>query len=118
MVTQEKISRRSFIPTSSESEVNYHYKKRVGPAPITFHQNEVSDFILDDSNKRHFLWTLLRYKATEFRLPNWTDFQISVSNDIRLHRLLSYRNLNNLSGMVKLIIIDNPKTDSDCVLYC
>ena len=79
-----KRSRRSFIPTSSASEVNYHYKKRVGPTPITFHENEASDFILDDSNKRDFLWTLLRYKATEFRIPSWTGFQISVSNDIPL----------------------------------
>ena len=75
---------RSFIPTSSSSEVNYHYKKCVGPTPITFHENETSDFILDGSNKRHFLWTLLRYKATEFRIPSWTGFQISVSSDIPL----------------------------------
>ena len=81
---KKKRTRWSFIPTSSASEVNYHYKKCVAPKPITFHENEASDFILDDSNKRHFLWTLLRYKATEFRIPSWTGFQISVSNDIPL----------------------------------
>ena len=51
---------------------------------IILQKNEASDFILDDSNKRHFLWTFLRYKATEFRIPSWTGFQISVSNDIPL----------------------------------
>ena len=81
---KKKRSRGSFIPTSSASEGNYHYKKRVGPTPITFHENEASDFILDDSNKRHFLWTLLRYKATENRIPSWIGFQISVSNAIPL----------------------------------
>ena len=50
MVTQEK--KKSSI---LHSNLNYHYKKRVGPAPITYHENEASDFILDDSNKHHFL---------------------------------------------------------------
>ena len=79
---KKKRSRRSFLPTFNESEVNYRYKKCVGPSFVSFPENEASDFILDDSNKRHFLWALIRYKTTEFRIPSWTGFQIYISNDI------------------------------------
>jgi hypothetical protein len=81
---KKKRSRRSFLPTFNEAEVNYRYKKRVGPSTISFPENEVSEFILDDSNKRHFLWALMRYKTTEFRIPSWTGFQICISNGIPL----------------------------------
>ena len=64
--------------------LNYQYRKRIGPVAVSFPENEAGDFILDDSNKRHFLWTLLHYKATNFRIPSWTGFQISVSNGILL----------------------------------
>ena len=47
---------------------------------VSFPENKASDVILHDSNKRHFLWTLLRCKATNFRIPSWTGFQISISN--------------------------------------
>jgi len=58
--------------------------KRIGPEAVSFPENEASDFILDDSNKRHCLWTLLRYKAPDFSIPSWTGFQISISNGIPL----------------------------------
>ena len=79
---KKKRSRRSFCPTSNESEVNYRYKKRVGPSNISFPENEASEFILDDSNKRHFLWALMRYKTHEFIIPSWTGYQICISKDV------------------------------------
>ena len=79
---KKKRSRRSFCPTSNEAEVNYRYKKRVGPSNISFPENEASEFILDDSNKRHFLWALMRYKTPEFIIPSWTGYQICISKDV------------------------------------
>ena len=32
----------------------------------------------------HSLWTLLRYKATNFGIASWSGFQISISNGIPL----------------------------------
>lgn len=81
---KNKRRRRSFVPTSTDSETNFRYKKRIGPMPIRFPENEVSDFIIDDSNKRNFLWTLMRQVSTEFVIPSWTGFQISISNGIPL----------------------------------
>ena len=81
---REKRSRQSFSPTSCAPAVNYRYRKHTGPVAVSFPENEASDFILDDSNKHHFLWILLRYKATNFRIPSWTGFQISISKGISL----------------------------------
>ena len=83
---KRKRSRRSFSPTSCAPAVNYRYRKRIGPVAVSFPENEASNFILDDGNKRHFLWTLLRYKATNFRIPSWTGFQISINKGISLLR--------------------------------
>ena len=79
---KRKRTRRSFIPDSRTAEVNYRYKKREGPPSTSFPENEVSQFILDDSNKRHFLWSLMRHKATEGRIPSWTGFQILISKTV------------------------------------
>ena len=81
---KRKRSRRSFSATSCAPEVNYRYRRRIAPVAVSFPEKEASDFILDDSNKRHFLWTFLRYKATNFRIPSWTGFQISIRNGIPL----------------------------------
>ena len=67
---KRKRSRQSFSPTSCAPEVNYQHRKRKAPVAVSFPENEASDFILDDSNKSHFLWTLLHYKATNFRIPS------------------------------------------------
>ena len=81
---KRKRSRQSFSPTFYAPAVNYRYRKHTGPVAVSFPENEASDFILDDSNKHHFLWILLRYKATNFRIPSWTGFQISISKGIPL----------------------------------
>ena len=81
---KRKRSRRSFSPTSCAPKVNYLYRKRIDPVAVSFPGNEASDFILGDSNKRQFLWTLLRYKATNFGIASWSGFQISISNGIPL----------------------------------
>ena len=81
---KRKRSRRWFSPTSCAPAVNYRYRKRIGPVAVSFPENEASVFILDDGNRRNFLWTLLRYKATNFRIPSWTGFQISINKGIPL----------------------------------
>ena len=110
---KRKRSWLSFSPTSCAPEINYRYSKRIGPMAVSFAENKASDFILNDSNKHHFLWTLLRYKANNFRIPSWTAFQISISNGIpllknkhrlsRLHRFIGCRNVNHLSGMLVFV---------------
>ena len=79
---KRKRSWQSFSPTLCVPEVNYRYWKRISPMTVSFPEIEASNFFLDDSNKHHFLWTFLRYKATNFRIPSWTVFQISITNDV------------------------------------
>ena len=77
---RRKRSRRSFVPDSNLVELNYHHRKRFGPPALSFPENEASELMLDESNKRKFLWTLMRYKTTGRRIPSWTGFQILSSN--------------------------------------
>ena len=79
---KKKRSRRSFIPNTGPADKNYCHKKREGPPVLSFPENEMSEFILDDSNKRQFLWSLMRYKTTEQKIPCWIDFRILISNNI------------------------------------
>ena len=60
---KKKISRRSFLPVFSEICLQYCQKKRVAPSVLTFPENEASEFVFDDANKRHFLWSLMRVRS-------------------------------------------------------
>ena len=79
---KRKRSHRSFVPDSNLVELNYHHGKRFGPPALSFPENEASELMLDESNKRNFLWTLMRYKTTGRCIPSWTGFHILISNNI------------------------------------
>ena len=78
---KRKRSRCSFVPDSNLVELNYHHRKRFGPLALCFPENEASEMMLDESNKRNFI-TLMRYKTTGRHIPSWTGFQILISNNI------------------------------------
>ena len=109
---KRKRSRCSFVPDSNLVELNYHHRKRFGPPAHSFPENEASELMLDESNKRKFLWTLMRYKTTGRRIPNWTGFQILSSNNIPiLKTAVGYLDfidccwdINNLSGILLLFL--------------
>ena len=37
--------------------------------------------MMDDVNKRHFLWCLMRYNSIAQPIPSWTGFQILMCNN-------------------------------------
>ena len=57
---KKKKFRGSFLPIVLGTCLQYCQKKRLGPSVLTFPENEASEFILDEANKRHFLWSLMR----------------------------------------------------------
>ena len=79
---------------------------------VSFPENEAIGFILHDSNKRHFIWTLLRCKATNFTIPSWTGFQMSISNAfLRLQTSIGY--LDSIdSSAAKISTIQNDQMSS------
>ena len=38
--------------------------------------------MMDDVNKRHFLWCLMRYNSIDSFVPSWTCFQILMCGKI------------------------------------
>ena len=53
---------------------NYHQTKQIGPWPKEYPENEATEFMMGDVNKRHFLWCLMRYSSIDSSIPIWTGF--------------------------------------------
>ena len=104
-----------FCPTSCTPEVNYRHRKRIGPAAVSFPENEACDFILDemdsildDSNRCSYV---AKQPISEFQKLDWFSniYQLwhpSSTSKHRLsllHRLIGCRNVNHLSGMLVFV---------------
>ena len=63
---------RSFLPIVSEKCLQYYQKKRVEPSVLTFPENEASELIFYDANKRHFHWSLMRFRSIQQSILSWT----------------------------------------------
>ena len=50
--------------------------------PKEYPENEASEFMMDDVNKRHFLWCLMYHNSIESSVPSWTGFQILMCDKI------------------------------------
>ena len=49
---------------------------------MQFPENEASQFMMDDVNKRNFLWCLMRFNNINSSIPSWTGFQILMCENI------------------------------------
>ena len=96
---KKKISRRSLLPIVFETCLQYCQKKRVGLPVLTFRENEANEFIFDDANKRHYLWSLMQVRSIPQSVPSWTGFQILVCNSFAvLRKIVGYLDCNDVSA--------------------
>ena len=78
-----KRNRRSCTPQFATIDYsNYRQTKPTGPSPKQYSENKASEFMMDDVNKRHFLWCLMRYNSIDSFVPSWTCFQILMCGKI------------------------------------
>ena len=80
---KRKRNRRSYTLRSTITDYSdYRQTKRIGALPKEYPENKANEFMMDDINKRHFLWCLMRYNSIDSSIPSWTSFQILMCDKI------------------------------------
>ena len=79
---KRKRCRHSFVPEATSNTNTFVSSKRIGPESMTFHENELKEFMFDDCSKYTFVWTLLRISSIPQSIPSWTGFYIEMSHNI------------------------------------
>ena len=83
---KKKRCHHSFISDSSPAEASYHHKKewlhQYFPSPRI---SEACKFLFDDSNKCHFLWSLMLKKRNWLENPKLSRIQILIDSNVHVH---------------------------------
>ena len=87
---KKKRCHHSFISDSSPAEASYHHKK------VWLHQyflspriSKACKFLFDDSNKCHFLWSLMLKKRNWLENPKLSRIQILIDSNVQVLVILT-----------------------------